>query len=96
MTVSRDLQTIVGRLNDAIVGRQNWGRAELEGLRRELRLISEDAQQEESRGFRTNKTLDELLLGIETDAANIIALVGRAQRQKPAPRQRAANIRVAS
>lgn len=91
MTVSRDLQSIVGRLNDAIVAGRSWTRPELEGLRRELRLIGENAQQEESSGFRTSTVLDELLDGIDSGAAEIGRLVARARgRKQVAQRRRAA------
>ena len=73
MSVATDLDTVITRLSVAHAGGQTYGKTELGRLRRELRLIQEDAKKQE-----------DLLEGVSS-AAGVLAgkLLGFSEGVRP-------------
>jgi hypothetical protein len=65
MSVSRDLQTMLSRINTDQAGGKTYGKSELGGLVRELRLVRDEALEQE-------KALEGACAGLR-DAADSLA-----------------------
>lgn len=80
-SVATQLQDLVARANAAIAGRENWGRAELEILRRDLAAACQQAKAEHRGEVTARMVLDELCAGVEKGVANLVGLAQVARRQ---------------
>lgn len=64
MSVSRDLQDVLSRVNEAQAGGRTYGKTELGGLVRELRLIRDEALEHE-------RTLEKAIADLRSAADSI-------------------------
>lgn len=81
MPVSKDLQTIVGRIGEHIAGGKKYGRTEMGRLQRELRMIAEEAQTAEAATVRDQMTFAELVIGLDKKVLDRRALIQRARER---------------
>jgi len=80
MPVSRDLQNMVADVSAAIAGKQSYGRADLEVLRRKLEAAARDAGEDERAGFSARTALGGLCDAIDDQVRDLAGLARRARQ----------------
>lgn len=79
--VATQLQELITRASAAIAGRENWGRTELEILRRDLTAACEQAKADHRGGVIARMVIEDLCVGVEKGVANLSGLALAARRQ---------------
>ncbi|MBX9881247.1 MAG: hypothetical protein K2X73_04670 [Sphingomonas sp.] len=79
--VATQLQDLIVRASAAIAGRENWGRTELEILRRDLAAVCEQAKAEHRGDVIARMVIEDLCVGVEKGVANLAGLAQAARRQ---------------
>lgn len=74
------LQDVIARASTAIAGRENWGRTELEILRRDLIAACDQARAERRAEVVARMALADLCAGVESGVANLVGAADAARR----------------
>lgn len=80
MPVASDIQTIVSDLSVAIAERRTYGRVELDRLRRQLEAAARELGGDRSNTAVQRQVIEDLVVGIETQAINLAGVATRARR----------------
>ena len=85
MSVATDLQDVLADLSAAIAGNKNYGRVELEKLRRSLNATAKDARQQEHDANLMTIQAEGLVEAIDRGVIDLGGVAARARRRLRLP-----------